>query len=378
MSRLPGLDLLRALAIAWVMLFHSFVVGGLGDNFAWLSRFGWMGVDLFFVLSGFLIGSQVLKPMARGEPLDFGDFYLRRAFRILPAFFVVLALYLAVPAFREEPGMQPWWQFATFTVNFLIDYEHNKAFSHAWSLCVEEHFYLLFPLLAWWLTRRPSATKFICVCVAVVLAGIAIRTCIWLFDMAPAQAAGAAGRSFNQRFIEDMYYPTWNRLDGLLAGVVLASLKAFRRPLWDRLQARANAALIAGLAVLGLAIWLFQDRMGLLGNSIGWPVLSAGLALLVFAGADTHSWIGRWRVAGAGWVALISYSLYLVHKPVYHMVDSAFGAQLQGRGMLAFAVYAVAALLAGAGLHYAIERPFLQLRDRFAREQPQQTAMAAS
>jgi len=327
------------------------------------------------VLSGFLIGSQVLKPLARGEPLDFGDFYLRRALRILPAFLVVLALYLSLPAFREEPGMQPWWQFATFSVNFLIDYQHNKAFSHAWSLCVEEHFYLLFPLLAWWLTRRPSATRFISVCVAVVLAGIAIRTSIWLFDMAPAQAVGQVGRSFNQRFIEDMYYPTWNRLDGLLAGVVLATIKAFRRPLWDRLQARANAALVAGLAIICLAIWLFQDRTGLLGNSIGWPVLSAGLALLVFAGADTRSWIGRRRVPGAGWLALISYSLYLVHKPVYHMVDSAFGPQLQGRGLLAFAVYAAAALLAGAVLHYAIEKPFLQLRDRFARRTP---ALAAT
>ena len=74
------------IAIVWVMLFHSFVVGGLGPDWAWLSRYGWMGVDLFFVLSGFLIGSQVLVPLARGQRLDFKDFYLRRAFRILPAF----------------------------------------------------------------------------------------------------------------------------------------------------------------------------------------------------------------------------------------------------------------------------------------------------
>ena len=327
MSRPPGLDLLRAIAIAWVMLFHSFIVGGLGDDFSWLSRFGWMGVDLFFVLSGFLIGSQVLKPLARGERLDFGDFYLRRAFRILPALFVVLALYLWIPAFREAPGMQPWWQFAAFTVNFLIDYEHNKAFSHAWSLCVEEHFYLVFPLLAWWLTRRPSMTKFVSVCVAIVLAGIALRTSIWLFDMAPVQGVENAARGFDRRFIEDMYYPTWNRLDGLLAGVVLATVKVFRAPQWDRLQARANVALIAGLAVVAFAMWLFRERTGLVGNAVGWPVLSTGLALLVFAGAGTRSWIGRWRVPGADWLALISYSLYLVHKPVYHMVYSAFGTQ---------------------------------------------------
>ncbi|RYZ68958.1 MAG: acyltransferase, partial [Lysobacteraceae bacterium] len=62
----PGLDLLRAIAIVWVMLFHSFIVGGLGEDYAWLSRYGWMGVDLFFVLSGFLIGTQVLAPLAGG------------------------------------------------------------------------------------------------------------------------------------------------------------------------------------------------------------------------------------------------------------------------------------------------------------------------
>ena len=92
MNRLPGLDLLRTIAIVWVMLFHSFIVGGLGPNFEWLSRFGWAGVDIFFVLSGFLIGTQVLRPLQRRERLSFGAFYARRAWRILPAFAVVLTL----------------------------------------------------------------------------------------------------------------------------------------------------------------------------------------------------------------------------------------------------------------------------------------------
>lgn len=80
--RLPGLDLLRAIAIVWVMLFHSYIVGGLGERFAMLESYGWMGVDLFFVLSGYLIGSQLLRPLSRGEPLAFGNFYLRRSLRV--------------------------------------------------------------------------------------------------------------------------------------------------------------------------------------------------------------------------------------------------------------------------------------------------------
>ncbi|MEO5560452.1 MAG: acyltransferase, partial [Dokdonella sp.] len=111
---LPGLDLLRAVAILWVMLFHSFIVGGLGDDFAWVSRYGWMGVDIFFVLSGYLIGNQLLRPLQRGESLRLATFYARRAWRILPAFAVVLAAYVCFPELREAPGLQPWWQFATF------------------------------------------------------------------------------------------------------------------------------------------------------------------------------------------------------------------------------------------------------------------------
>src|SRR5687767_8671146 len=110
MNRLPGLDLLRAIAVVWVMLFHSFIVGGLGPDFEWLSRFGWAGVDIFFVLSGFLIGTQVLRQLQQGGGFSLAGFYARRAWRILPAFAVVLALYAFFPALREAPGLQPWWQ----------------------------------------------------------------------------------------------------------------------------------------------------------------------------------------------------------------------------------------------------------------------------
>ena len=356
----PGLDLLRAIAIVWVMLFHSFLVGGLGENYSWLSRYGWMGVDLFFVLSGFLIGTQVLAPLARGGRLSFRDFYIRRAFRILPAFWVVLALYLAFPVLREAPGLEPWWKFATFTLNLSIDYANNAAFSHAWSLCVEEHFYLVFPLLAWVMLRKPSVTKFACLCTLLVLAGIALRSAVWLHDTALA-VNGGMQRNW---FVEDIYYPTWARLDGLLAGVVLAAFKVFRPQRWERAQAHANTILLLGLCVMATALWLFRQRTGLLGNSIGWPVLSLGLALLVFAGAGTGSVIARSRIPGAAWLAAISYSLYLVHKAVFHLVESTWGPALEGRGVVAFCVYGVAALLAGAALYYAVERPFLRLRER--------------
>ena len=357
--RMPGLDLLRAVAVVWTMLFHSFLVGGLGEDWSWLSRYGWMGVDLFFVLSGFLIGAQVLKPLANGGRFSFRDFYMRRAFRILPAFFAVLALYLLWPDFREAPGMEPWWKFAGFFMNVSIDYTNNAAFSHAWSLCVEEHFYLLFPLLALALLRRPSVRVFVAVCVFTIAMGVALRTGTWLhFD--------ALG-SHRNWFVENIYYPTWNRLDGLLAGVILAVWKTYRPQSWARAATRANRVVPMGLVTIALSFWLFRERTGLLGNSVGWPVLSLGLALLVFACAQSHSWIGRRAVPGAGWLAAVSFSLYLVHKPIYGLVQAHFGDALEGRGYLAFAAYGIASLLGAAVLHYSVERPGLRLRDGLMR-----------
>jgi len=359
-DRLPGLDLLRSIAILWVMLFHSFLLGGLGPDWSWLSRFGWMGVDLFFVLSGFLIGNQVFAPFSRGHKLSFGDFYMRRAFRILPAYLAVLLLYLLWPAFREEPGMEPWWKFLTFTTNLSIDYGHNSAFSHAWSLCVEEHFYWLFPVLAVALSKRPAMWKFTLLCAGVVLGGITLRAAIWTHGM---ETDPTMVRSW---FIEDLYYPTWNRLDGLLCGVALAAWKTFRPQAWSIARRYADGSLIAGVMVMALSFWLFRERTGLLGNTIGWPVLSLGLGLLVFAGADRDSFIGRWQVPLVRWLAAISYSLYLVHKATYHLVHEYWGAQLADSGFLAFVAYGGTAILAGAALYHAVERPFLRLRSRVA------------
>lgn len=356
MTRLPGLDLLRSIAIVWVMLFHSFLVGGLGPGFAWLSRFGWAGVDIFFVLSGFLIGSQLLRTMQRGEPLDLRAFYWRRAWRILPAFAVVLAVYVAFPVLREEPGLQAWWQFATFTLNLLIDYGRNQAFSHTWSLCVEEHFYLVFPLLAWWLTRRLSATRFGGLCVGLVLLGIALRTGVWLHDDATQPP--------RNWYIEDIYYPTWMRLDGLLMGVVLAALSVYRPALWARLQSRSTLLMLGGVAAAALAFTLFRDRTGLAANAVGWPLLSFGFGLLVLSAAAPRGWLGRCAVPGAGWLAAASYSLYLSHKLVMHAVHEWLLPLLPLQGLAVFPIYALTILLVGAALHHLVERPGLHLRDR--------------
>lgn len=193
-----------------------------------------------------------------------------------------------------------------------------------------------------------------------------LRGYFWLYELAPLRDLDD-GR-FGRRFIEDIYYPTYMRLDGLLAGVVLAMIKIYRLAWWQRMQQNANALLLFGIAVVLASIVVFQDRSGLLATVIGYPLLSFGLMLLVASGAGTQGWLGRIRMPGAGWLAMVSYSLYLTHKAVYKLVENTFGAVLQDHVLLAFATYAAASLLVAAVLHYAVERPFLRLREKlFAR-----------
>ena len=126
----------------------------------------------------------------------------------------------------------------------------------------------------------------------------------------------------------------------------------------------AGGGALLGLATVGLCIWMFQDQHAFLPAVIGYPILAAGLAALVAAGASPHCLIGRWRVPGAGLIAAMAYSLYLTHKPIYHLVRQVLGPQLAGHPLWGFVVFGAAAFAGGALLYLTFERPALILRDR--------------
>jgi peptidoglycan/LPS O-acetylase OafA/YrhL len=357
--RYPGLDLLRATAILWVMLFHA-MTEGLGRPLRPVGDLGWMGVDLFFVLSGYLIGSQLLKSYARGETPSAGAGYVRRAFRILPAYWVVLACYFLFPAAREARGIQPAWQFLTFTENLLVDYEHNRAFSHAWSLCVEEHFYLFVPVLIWLLMRRSSWKTTAAVCAAIFLGGMALRAWIWRHGL----DGGAILAAQPWRFVELIYYPTYVRLDGLMAGMIVATVQWFRPEWWRRAMDRPYWLLGAGAAGMAAVIGLTGRRTGFGGCVFAFPLLAASMALIVAAAVSPKSLLDRIRVPGAGAIATITFSLYLSHKMTWQVIRTRLPDLVADGGWRTFVVYATAALGVGAALYFLVERPFLRLRDR--------------
>ena len=357
-----GLDTLRALAIVVVILYHLTIFGELPVGIFPITGFGWMGVDLFFVLSGFLIGQQVLKPYLIGQELSIGDFYKRRAFRILPAYLVVLALYFFAPGWREFPNLAPLWKFMTFTMNFGFSYD-QRAFSHAWSLCVEEHFYLVLPLLVTLLMRRPSVRKTVASLSFVVLFGIALRA--FLITQYP------------NKVLILIYFPSVTRLDGLLVGVALAVIRTFRPSWWNSLKLRGHTLFLTGAVCIAGVVWMFRDDG--LGEStgsakwgiiLGFPLLSLGIGLIVTSSVCENGLLARVKVPGAEFLATLAFSLYLTHKAIAHFIKVHFPDITSAQGPESWLLYAVGCLSVALLLHLAVERPFLRFRDRVTRQKP--------
>lgn len=370
--RSHGLDTLRSLAIFSVMVFHVYTFHDVG-SLPWMVEFaaqmGWMGVDLFFVLSGYLIGSQLLRPYRSNERPRLWSFYRNRLYRVLPAYLVVLAIYFILPFWRESPNLPPLWQLLTFTQNLLVDYRVDQAFSHVWSLCIEEHFYLFLPLVVLLMMGKPSIRKTATLLGGLVLLGVCIRSFILFQTLRPL---ASAGQSFGLVYIEKIYCPTYSRLDGLLAGVTLALVNTFRPVWWSALAKRGHALLGLGLCMVGVAAWLFKDRWvsvtgaSAFGTVIGFPVLALGLGLLVASALSAKGLLSRVKVPGAKLIATLAYSLYLTHKELIHLVDRCFPAIAQASVFLWLGVYAVFCLVVAGALYLCVERPFLILRDRIS------------
>jgi peptidoglycan/LPS O-acetylase OafA/YrhL len=375
-SRLHGLDTLRSAAILSVIAYHVWGFGGDNKLPRWFdstAQFLWMGVDLFFVLSGFLIGSQLLKPYLKGEKPSLWSFYRNRIYRILPAYFVVLALYEFVPKWRELPEIPPAWSFLTFTQNFAIAHFHAHAFSQAWSLCVEEHFYLLLPLILLAVMRKPSPRRTAIVFAGFVLAGIAIRSFILFHRLRPL---ANSGQGFGLDYLYLIYYATCSHFDGLLVGVALAALKTFRPQWWAGFARRGHLQTLAGVALIALCLPLFKDRyvsasgITAVGDVIGFPLLSLGLGFLVASAMSANGFLSRVRVPGAKLIATLAYSLYLTQKEMIHLVSGWFPMLDRWGGWRWLLVYALCSFGVAAALYLCVERPFLLLRDRRARLQP--------
>ena len=356
-QRQPGLDLLRALAIIVVVIYHAALFGfklpGRVD------RFGWIGVDLFFVLSGYLIGGQLLAPLARDHRINLGRFFARRALRIMPAYFAVLVIYFLLPSWREYPEMsQPLWKFILSIQNVAL--HGGTAFSHAWSLAVEDQFYLCLPFILLFVNRWPRSAIIIpCV---IVFGGILLRT--FLAWQNPAADFGVSFRGF-QAWI---YYPTWTRLDPLVFGVALAAIEKFRPQWWKGLMNCAPWFWLPGVALIAFGLYLGEgDYLSVAAAIWQFPLIALGMAALLICALSPRLPFRRVAIPGAAFIASIAYSAYLIQKLVMHVVGQfCFEHSIALTSVSALVLVEICVYAAATLLFLVIERPFLQLRHRFA------------
>jgi peptidoglycan/LPS O-acetylase OafA/YrhL len=329
-ERIPELDGLRGVAISLVLIFHYFTAAAIfirrPNPIAYLqiaTRLSWSGVDLFFVLSGFLIGGILLN--ARQSKNFFKVFYLRRACRILPVYLLFLAFVAMCNRFvypSNYVGMKwvfgstyPWYSYLTFTQNLweaYLNYAGSAALVITWSLAVEEQFYLTLPFVI----RFISPSKLPYIIISGILAAPAVR--LYLLLSRPALHTA-----------EHVLLPC--RMDTLLLGVLVAYLRR-EMAVWS-FFVRHRKGLWALFTILGLGLIYFTSSS----SGYSFPMASVGfdwLALfyataLVLVLVDRQSWLGcamRWRwLMGLGAVA---YGAYLFHFVVYGLCM----AYLRGHG----------------------------------------------
>jgi len=340
MKRIPQLDALRGLAVIAVLIHNT----GRDLYTGFLTRNGWMGVDLFFVLSGFLITGILLD--AKNSDGYFRNFYARRCLRIWPLYYCTLFfMFVVVPLVRPseahqifEPRSMPWWSYFVYLQNFLVPSitRATGPLGVTWSLAVEEQFYLVWPLVV----RFCSSKTLTRIAVAVICLDPALRFLL-------------VHRGFN------VYPNSFCRLDGLMWGALLALL--FRSATFRR-ETYVPIAWFALLIASPLAI-VTADR-------VLWAVYSfttlASASFVYLALTSKNIWLQR--VLSSRFLVysgVISYGIYLLEKIPSDAVKSL---HLNANPAIVFAVTAAATYLLAALSWRLLEKPALRLKRFFEPE----------
>ena len=345
-GRIAGLNGLRAIAVSLVLVSHAAGTAGLSLPRAdlWL-RYGAVGVDVFFVLSGFLITLLLVRETDRTGTTSLRAFWVRRALRILPAYLAYLLFVAILSAMGAwAVGWADWAAALTYTVNFRPRPHDCWPIAHLWSLCVEEHFYLLWPVLFAVCRRRASG-----VLLAVVALSPLVRYIFWL----------------TLRDTLDIKYATPARMDSIAVGCLLAFLLTGRSGGAVVGWARRRQTTLFACACLGVALSL---AAGSLSGKFRITLSPSGVALCVALGilsivADPNGRMTRLlELRPVVWVGVLSYSLYLWQQLFLDPHRSDWWCR--------WPVNLACAFGCAIFCHYFVERPFLRLKRTSATESP--------
>lgn len=364
---IPVLDGLRGLAILAVIVCHvNFVYrspsdpGDLSELFANWFGWGWAGVDLFFVLSGFLITGILYD--AKGCDGYFRNFYARRTLRIMPLYFGFL-LFLIVGSRLLRCSFFPWISLndalalGSYTFNFHVVFIHGATdLVDFWSLAVEEHFYLFWPLFVWGTGRRPLMK----LCLALAATSLVLRLMVVYSGTWPPTA----------------YFATPCRLDGLLAGSFVALARRDGTDwAWLRRNARRFMCGSGGLLlVMVLRKATMDDRLVL---TFGIGALALFFSGLIVLAVDAEEGCRLRRVLehhGLRAVGKYSYGIYVFHSLILMTGAQALSSRIHHTGLVAkllALIWVSAASFTAASLSYHLyEKHFLRLKRLFEYRAP--------
>lgn len=341
MKKIPQLDAVRGVAVLWVLLHNSNVYPSW--HLGLISATGWMGVDLFFVLSGLLISGILLD--SKQSDGYFRNFYARRCLRIWPLYYsALLFMFVLVPFLRPseahvifEPRSSPWWAYPLYLQNFLIPIPSSATglLGVTWSLAVEEQFYLVWPLVV----RFCSEAQLRRIAITIICLSPVLR-----FYLAQHQVV--------------IYSNTFCRLDGLMAGALLAIVIRSASFLPDKFVARAWGMLLVS-APLAAVIDTFQNT-----RWIVFSLVAAAAASFVYLTLfSPQRWLravltNRFLV----YTGTISYGIYLLEKIP---MDAAKAFHLDRHPFLALPLTTAATFVLASLSWLILEKPFLKLKRFF-------------
>lgn len=359
--RVPAWDGIRGVAILLVVIFRFSEIGyprWMGPVGFVIYNFGWCGVDLFFVLSGFLI-TGILHD-SKGSANYFSSFYGRRAVRIFPAYYAVLVIMfvivpLAFPHLLDRPDLPVYgspWVYLLYVSNycFVGGGDAFGSLGHTWSLAVEEQFYLIWPALVWMLSSR----KMLKLCAAIIVATIALRAVLLV----------------NGVGVWPIYLMSITRFDELAMGGMIAILIRSRR---GREMLRKSRWVAIFIPPLMAGLWLLKKRAPQLGElveeSVKFDLIAAIFAIVlgISATISQESLLNRALAARLlRFFGKYSYALYLYHVPVFLIIERHTGKPINGWQMLLdYTTYFVCTLVLALLSWNLIEKHALNLKRLF-------------